>query len=640
MIVDLHKYLLVGSHQDMDRFFTLAQNAGFLEFIGLSHKKALEIPDEAKNLISALKILRVHTVPADEAYYPVLAPVELAASVLQLHSDLEKIAEEIRGLNGEISRIAAFGDFSREELDAIERDAKRTFQFFCMKSSQAQETVLSPELIYVGTEYDLDYFVACNKERVQYPKMIEILIDRPVGELKKRLHAAQIEQNQLERQLHSLAKAVPYLQSGLLDYLNEYHLQLAKHDAALPMGSSLFAIEAWVPETKVKALKGLLSGIDVHAEEIAIEPEDKIPTCMENKGASKIGEDLVNLYDVPASTDQDPSLWILVFFAIFFALIVSDAGYGLIYFLLGLFLKYKMKNPTSSVRRLIKLTLIASSACMIWGCLTVSFFGISIGPNNPLRKVSFLHYMATQKATYHMEAKDDVYQEYVKQFPAVATATDGHDFLVKASHEVEGKMKYEALEEFYDSTLMELSLFVGLVHIVLSFLRYLPRNPGGIGWIFFMVGGYLYFPKFVDATSFINYLGWIPKTTAYAVGELLLYTGLGMVFIIALLQKKKWGALHELTNSIQVFADVLSYLRLYALALSGMIMASTFNDLGMDAGIFGGFFIIVIGHFVNLILTIQSGLIHGLRLNFLEWYHYSFEGGGRLFNPLRIRRTK
>jgi V/A-type H+-transporting ATPase subunit I len=153
-----------------------------------------------------------------------------------------------------------------------------------------------------------------------------------------------------------------------------------------------------------------------------------------------------------------------------------------------------------------------------------------------------------------------------------------------------------------------------------------------------MVGGYLYFPSFLDATSLVNFLGWISKPLAYKIGSQMLYAGLILVLVISLLQKKKWGALHELTNAIQVFADVLSYLRLYALALAGMIMASTFNDLGVRAGMIGGFFIIIAGHITNLALTVMSGTIHGLRLNFLEWYHYSFEGGGRLFDPLRIRK--
>ena len=51
--------------------------------------------------------------------------------------------------------------------------------------------------------------------------------------------------------------------------------------------------------------------------------------------------------------------------------------------------------------------------------------------------------------------------------------------------------------------------------------------------------------------------------------------------------------------------------------------------------LFFGFFILLCGHGVNIVLGIMGGVIHGLRLNFLEWYRHCFEGGGRLFNPLR-----
>lgn len=623
MIVKMHKVLIFGRHSEMDHFFTLAQKGGYLEFIGLSHKKAIDMPESAKTILAAIKIARQHTAPAGSFFETDLSPLKFAESVVKTQSEYEKVLEEQRMLKAEIARVHPFGDFSRKELDQLEVEGKRVFQFFCTKGELAP-----PEMIYVGSEYDLDYFVAINKERTEYPKMVEIHIDRPLGELRKRLHEARLEATQLEEEIHNSAKALPYLQSGLYDYLNDYHLDLAKHDATAVSG--LFAIEAWVPETKLKALYALLSQLDVAVEEIAIEEKDRTPTYQENRGAARIGEDLVQVYDTPASSDKDPSLWILIFFSLFFAMIVADAGYGLVYFAIGLLLWKKMKN-----HRFPKLVLIASTCCVIWGTLTASFFGIEVGPDNPFRKISLLHYLASKKAEYHVEMKDDVYEEYVKEFPEVATAADGHDFLVKASQEIDGKMHYEALTEFYDNILLELSLLVGTLHISLSFLRYLTRNWTGLGWILFMIGGYLYFPSFLEATSILNFMGWISKSLAYAAGKQLLYAGLALVFVISLLQRKKWGALHELTNAIQVFADVLSYLRLYALALAGMIMAQTFNELGLKAGLIGGIFIIMIGHIVNLSLTIMSGVIHGLRLNFLEWYHYSFEGGGRLFNPLR-----
>lgn len=640
MIVDLHKYLIVGSRSEMDRFFELAQRAGFMEFIGLSHKKSLDMPEHAKTILSAIKIARAHTAEPDSIYTPPLEPVPLAESIVKLNLDHERHLEEQRILKAEVARIAPFGDFSRPELDLLERESKRVFQFFILKSDLAREITLPPEVIYIGTDYDLAYFVAVNKERKQYPKMIEVMIERPVGELKQRLKEVRAELISLEKRIHDSAKALPYLQAGLLDYLNEYHLHLAKHDAAAPLGDTIFAIEAWVPETKTKALYTLLSTLDVVVEPIAITPDERIPTYMENKGVGKIGEDLVQVYDTPAATDKDPSLWILIFFSFFFALIISDAGYGLIYLCAGLYFKWRIKEPTAVVRRFLKLVIVVSTSCIVWGILTASYFGIQIGPDNPLRKTSFIHYLAVKKADYHIQQKDDVYQEYTKMYPAAANTTNGHDFFVKASQEVDGHTEYTVLEDFYDTILLELSLFIGMIHIALSFMRYLSRNWAGFGWILFLVGGYLYFPSFVDATSLINFMGWIPKAFAYALGKHLLFTGLGLVFVLAIIQRRKiGGALHELTNSIQVFGDVLSYLRLYALALAGVMMAKTFNGLGAQMG-FIGIFVILIGHLVNLSLAIMSGVIHGLRLNFLEWYHYSFEGGGKTFNPLRIRKVK
>ena len=70
-------------------------------------------------------------------------------------------------------------------------------------------------------------------------------------------------------------------------------------------------------------------------------------------------------------------------------------------------------------------------------------------------------------------------------------------------------------------------------------------------------------------------------------------------------------------------------------------MADTVNTtLGIEMGVVGTIVVILFGHMINIIMSTMSATIHGLRLNFLEWYRYSFEGGGRLFNPLRLRKVK
>ena len=129
------------------------------------------------------------------------------------------------------------------------------------------------------------------------------------------------------------------------------------------------------------------------------------------------------------------------------------------------------------------------------------------------------------------------------------------------------------------------------------------------------------------------------KQATQTVGLQLLIGGLSAAVILALIQNKLAGVL-EITKLIELFADVLSYLRLYALALAGMMLADTFNRMGQGAGFALGALIIIVGHSINITVGIMGGVIHGLRLNFIEWYHHCFEGGGLLFNPLKLLKIK
>jgi V/A-type H+-transporting ATPase subunit I len=129
---------------------------------------------------------------------------------------------------------------------------------------------------------------------------------------------------------------------------------------------------------------------------------------------------------------------------------------------------------------------------------------------------------------------------------------------------------------------------------------------------------------------------WLTPATAFIVGEQLLYGGLIVAIVLSIVQTG-FSGLASVFKIVEVFADTLSYLRLYALGLASMVLAGTFNEMGaMVGGYVFGAIIIVLGHMINIGLGVGAGVIHGLRLNFLEWYHHSFEGGGKKFNPLRL----
>ena len=146
-----------------------------------------------------------------------------------------------------------------------------------------------------------------------------------------------------------------------------------------------------------------------------------------------------------------------------------------------------------------------------------------------------------------------------------------------------------------------------------------------------MIGGYLFCPSVIQAQTIVNYLDWLTPEQSRNIGLIFLETGLGLVFLLSMLQKK-W---FELLHLPQIFGDVLSYIRLYALALASILIAKTFNSMAAGAGFLGGLIIILLAHSTNIGLAVIGGVVHSLRLNFLEWYHYSFLGEGTLFNPLK-----
>jgi V/A-type H+-transporting ATPase subunit I len=165
------------------------------------------------------------------------------------------------------------------------------------------------------------------------------------------------------------------------------------------------------------------------------------------------------------------------------------------------------------------------------------------------------------------------------------------------------------------------------------------RTWPSIGWILFIIGAYLAIPEFLKATSIIHFAFGVNPETAPTIGKELMIAGLGIAIVLSLLKNKIFGLL-EATNVVQIFGDILSYLRLYALGLSGSLLTATINEMAGSLNFVFGIIVLLMGHTVNMLLGVMGGVIHGLRLNFLEWYHYSFEGGGKMFNPLQKKKIE
>lgn len=640
MIRDVFKYLILGTKEDLDRFFTQAQEQGFLEFISISQKKGIEKPITIHNILQAIKILK--KAPRKEPYIgggDITLAMQISERTIELKEDLEKLYEEKRVLETDKARVAPFGDFSMDDIADIEKQGNRKVQFFCMKMSRREKTPIPEEAIYIGTEYDLDYFITVSAEMVSPPGMIEMRIDAPLSEIQNRLDFVTDAIYRFEHELKAQSAYLQFLKDILVEELNSFNLHAAKKETAFPLKNSLFFIEAWVPQNKVATLYGMIDGMSIHAEQIALDPTDRKPTVLENQGAAQMGEDLIKIFDIPDTTDKDPSSWVLWFFTFFFAIIVGDAGYGLIFLLIALFLNFKFPHVAGSQKRMIKLFTLLSGASIVWGVLIGSYFGMKFAPTSIVSEISPTHYLVEQKAEFHFDRKDDVYKFWLAKFPQISKATSGTEML-EIAHSTKNKVtSYPIVDEFFSNVMLEIILMVGIIHISFGLLRYIRSNIAGIGWISFLVGGYFFFPSILKATIIPEFMGWMTPQFTTALGFQCIYVGIAFAILAAVIQHRLKG-LGEVAHLVQIVADVLSYLRLYALSLAGAIMASTFNQEGRALNLFLGFIVILAGHSVNMILAMGGGIIHGLRLNFIEWYHYCFIGGGKLFKPLHKLKIK
>ncbi len=632
---DVKKYLFIGLEKEIGAFFAQAQEEGIIHFVDSKGIYPKELPESLEKYIQGIKILRTLT-PVEQVEAEDLEAADaIVTDILKLSDAIATGKEEVKRLNSEISLTEPFGNFSLEDLAEVEKETGKKFQFFYTKQDADLDFLQKDSVIWITAGNGLDYYTHFAEEPVRSERIVEVPIKTPLNkllakrdEVNKHIHASEVR-------LSKLQKYHDFLVRALVEKYDQHTLHATENMAMRELNGKMFAIEGWAPEDKITILKELTAKLHVNFEEIAAEPEEMAPTYLENKGIARAGEDLVHIYDTPSNKDKDPSLWVLGAFSLFFAMIIGDGGYGIIFLALTAYLYYKLPKKNST-KRVLTLLAILSIACIAWGFLTNAFFGIEVSPNNPLRKFSILNWLDEKYVGYHIALQDKEYQDWVSKYPETKGITDPHEFLNKAVKIQHGKEYHELVENISRTILFELSLFVGIIHIIISILRYLDRNWGGVGWIIFLIGAYLYFPTMLGTITLANFVFGISPETAASQGLIMIGAGLVLAFILSIVSHGLTGAM-EIMHVIQLFADVLSYLRLYALGLAGAIVAATINEFTAAMPFAFAIVVLILGHTLNMVIGVMSGIIHGLRLNFLESYHYSFEGGGKLFNPLRLR---
>ncbi|MCB2182417.1 MAG: hypothetical protein KQH63_10355 [Desulfobulbaceae bacterium] len=590
-IVPIAHATIIGQAKSKKTRMEELQEKGFLHVITRTDGEARGPEHYASAVMDAYHYLKNCPVKrrqaTEEEYFDQNASVKEALIIKERTIVLE---EERDYLKQRINNLEPWGNFT---FPAISETKGYRFWFFIVP------------LYHLGKLDDIDLIWECVYKDNRDGYIVVISKQEPEGMPVPRTHTGSKPLSEVREQLDEVEAELEDLhwrRTGLTRWLTILARRLASsEDQALLdhiVGSlyddgDLFYFEAWLPEKKIKELHAYTQQAGLLLQVRSPQKGETPPTLFENSPGWSGGEALVKFYTTPAYDMWDPSKSIFLSFVLFFAMIVSDAGYGL---LLGLVFLISRKKISCSSQGLCRLFGSLVSATIIYGILVGSYFGVEPGAGT----------LPAQFKLLDIRNKDQM------MFLSICIGV-GHLIIANS-----GNFVFAERSRFYFQPL---------------------------GWVVVLAGGFSWWLGAVI----------LPDTKLLVLGGQILLAagGLCILFFSSTRPFGSWkdfylrlmDGLIALTGFSKVFGDVLSYLRLFALGLASAQLAVTFNSLAGDAvssmagvGTLVAICILTIGHGLNLLLAMMSGVVHGLRLNYIEFFNWGLSEEGYPFKPFRKRR--
>lgn len=345
-------------------------------------------------------------------------------------------------------------------------------------------------------------------------------------------------------------------------------------------------IEGWVPEREEAKLVKCLEKHGCAYELRDPLDEEEPPILRKNhKWVEPFGM-ITDMYSPPAYRGIDPNPFMAVFFSLFFGLMFSDAGYGLLMLLAVLFVKFKFK-PKGTMGTVVTIAFFCSITTFVWGALFGGWFGNAI--------------------------------------PAIYELVTGN---------VYSKSLALWFDPLADPMMMLIfSFIIGAIHIFtgMAIQAYLLIRDGKVWDAIFDIGFWWVFLAGIVMTL-IGVTGGVYVLAAGALG-LVLTQGRSKKNIFMKLVSGI-GSLYDVTGFL---GDILSYSRLLALSLATAVIAQVVNTMGTLTGPIGFFFVFLIGQTFNIAVSLIGTFVHTSRLQYVEFFGKFYQGGGVKFAPLKIQ---
>lgn len=614
MISSMNKYTFLVFHQEYDAFLEE------LRTLGVLHVKERESGDVIDN--SQLQQLMSKKSQLEELQKDMLNAIGNSAAlttgdktnieeILSQHASFGKrnseLQQSLMHLSQDYELMKPWGKIDWKTINMLQESGYEVT--FYSSTFIPEEDQKQFNLIEVGQAGSRLLFVAVNPKDVAVELAAEkiVLPQYDIDELEKQVETVQQQIRDLvaEKKQYSINHLadVKHALAHLQDSIN---FEQVKLNTGAEADKRICLLEGFCPSDKVDELNKMLADKGAWYSCRKVTREDKAPVKLVNNPLVKLFESLTRMYGLPSATDVDPTAILSIFFTLFFAICIADAGYGLILTAMSI-ADIKMGGKIGKVLFGInfKLVLVLGIACIFVGILFGTAFGIDLSAQSWV-------------------------PESVKSCMIVG--------------------KFPGTN--YDKQMI-LSLLIGIFHISLAMTvnainvtmqRGFKECLGTWGWWLAVVGTVI--------VAALTFGGVIPQSMMMTAIWVVLGVAAVGIYLLNNIHRNPLinilAGLYDTYNMASgLMGDILSYIRLYALGLAGGMLGATFNNLAMMSvdndlssagfGIIGFLLIILIGHVLNIAMSCLSAFVHPLRLSFVEYFkNAGYEGKGTEYKPFKV----
>ena len=463
----------------------------------------------------------------------------------------------------------------------------------------------------VGSDKDMFYTAALTPEERQDDVLAllkksgfsQVTFKDMKGTVNENLERIKGEKDVLENEIKETAAEIAAA-AGMRDGIEEYsdiltiRLDKEKIRSKLLKTQKTFFIEGWVPKRCVEKASEILDENGCFYTFRDPLEDEEVPVLLENPSVVVPFEAVTEMYSLPAYSGFDPTRIFALFYAVFFGMMLSDAGYGIL-MAAGCWVALKKFDLEGMTYKMVKLFFYCGISTVIWGALFGGWFG-------------------------------DIVPVFTKTFLGKEVAVSPLWF-----NPLDDPMK-----------LLILSLALGVVHLFIGM---------GIKAYMQIKEGHWFDAICDEGFWYITIIGLIAWLGGGSINETLPQIGMYMSIVggAGLLLTggrhnkgfgKITGGLGNIYNITSYMSDILSYARLLALGLATGVIAQVVNTMGtLFGGGIGGLIaltvIFLFGHALNLAINALGAFIHASRLQYVEFFGKFYEDGGEPFDPFR-RKTK